>query len=70
MRSLGFPSKKIADMPPPETAYDNARAQRQRHRLGVHALLRRQPREPGPGAFPDGAFAYTFDLFGPYTVTT
>lgn len=77
MRKLGHPSATTADAPPPERAYDNA----VRRANGtdwaftlyvVDSLHDAAPatRDATPGAFPNGAFAYTFDLFGPYTVTT
>jgi hypothetical protein len=69
MKSLGFSKNTTDDTPPPETAYDNAvrRANGTDWAFTVYCV---DSLKTSSGAFPDGAFAYTFDLFGPYTVTT
>ncbi len=66
-----------ADSPPPERAYDNAvrKANGTNWAFTLYVVDSLHDdaaatHDPTPGAFPDGAFAYTFDLFGPYTVTT
>jgi hypothetical protein len=66
-----------ADSPPPERAYDNAvrRANGTDWAFTLYVVDSLHDdatatNDPTPGAFPDGAFAYTYDLFGPYTVTT
>jgi hypothetical protein len=66
-----------ADAPPPERAYDNAVRKANgtdwAFTLYVVDSLHDDAKatdDPTPGEFPDGAFAYTYSLFGPYTVTT
>ncbi len=77
MRSLGFPKNTTDDTPPPETAYDNAvrRASGADWAFTLYVVDSLHDdaaatHDPTPGEFPDGAFAYTFDLFGPYAVET
>ena len=77
MARLGFKAASSADAPPPETAYDNA-VRKANHTdwaftvYVVDSLHDDAASTHGktPGEFPDGAFAYTYDLFGPYSVTT
>jgi hypothetical protein len=74
MRQLGHPAVGAADSPPPERAYDNAVRKANgtdwAFTLYVVDSLHDGTAATTPGEFPDGAFAYTYDLFGPYTVTT
>ncbi len=69
MRALGAPSATTADSPPPETAYDNA-VRKANGTDWAFTLYCVDSLKTSTGAFPDGAFAYTFDLFGPYAVAT
>ncbi len=64
-----------ADSPPPERAYDNAVRKADGTDWAftlyvVDSLKDAKLKDKTPGEFPDGAFAYTYSLFGPYTVTT
>ena len=77
MAKLGFRASNSADSPPPETAYDNAvrKANHTDWAFTVYVVDSLHDdatatHDKTPGAFPDGVFAYTFDLFGPYSVTT
>ncbi len=77
MAKLGFKAASSADSPPPETAYDNAvrKANHTDWAFTVYVVDSLHDDAAGthnktPGEFPDGAFSYTFDLFGPYSVTT
>ena len=72
MTKLGFKAASGADSPPPETAYDNAvrKANHTDWAFTVYVVDSLNDHDKTPGAFPNGAFAYTFALFGPYTVTT
>ena len=69
MRALGVPSATAADSPPPETAYDDA-VRKANHTDWAFTLYCVDSLKESSGAFPDGAFAYVFDVFGPYAVTT
>jgi hypothetical protein len=72
MAKIGFRAASTADTPPPETAYDNAvrKANHTDWAFTVYVVDSLNDHDATPGAFPNGGFAYTFDLFGPYTVTT
>ena len=69
MRALGVPSATSADSPPPETAYDNA-VRKANGTDWAFTLYCVDSLKKSTGAFPDGTFAYTFDVFGPYAVAT
>jgi hypothetical protein len=69
MRKLGVPSATTADSPPPETAWDNA-VRKANGTDWAFTLYCVDSLKKSTGAFPDGAFAYTFDVFGPYAVAT
>jgi hypothetical protein len=69
MRALGVRSATSADSPPPETAYDNA-VRKANGTDWAFTLYCVDSLKKSTGAFPDGAFAYTFDVFGPYAVAT
>jgi hypothetical protein len=72
MAKLRFKAAGTTDSPPPETAYDNAvrKANHTDWAFTVYVVDSLNDHDKTPGAFPNGAFAYTYDLFGPYTVTT
>jgi hypothetical protein len=69
MKALGFGANTTADTPPPETKYDNA-VRTANGTDWAFTLYCVDSLATTTGTFPDGAFAYTFDVFGPYTVTT
>ena len=69
MGKLGFKHDASDDSPPPERAY----ADEVRRRNGTDwafVLYVVDSLKDADGMFPDGAVAYTADLFGPYTVLT
>ena len=71
MRHLGFPAND-SDSPPSERAYDNWL----RHQTGadwaitVYCVDSLRDEQTNWGYFKDGSVAYTYDLFGPYVVTS
>ncbi len=75
MAKLGHAAAGSADAPPPETAYDNA-VRKANHTdwaftvYVVDSLHDATLKDKTPGEFPNGSFAYTFALFGPYSVLT
>jgi hypothetical protein len=72
MAKLKYPAASSTDTPPPETAYDNAvrKANHTDWAFTIYVVDSLNDHDTTAGAFPNGPFAYTFDLFGPYTVTT
>ena len=69
MRKLGFKHDVEDDSPPPERAC----AEQVRRRNGADwafVLYVVDSLKDADGMFPDGAVAYTHDLYGPYTVVT
>jgi hypothetical protein len=69
MKGLGFNSTTSADTPPPEQRYDDA-LRKANGTDWAFTLYVVDDLNDADGMFPDGNFAYTFDLFGPYVVTT
>ena len=69
LKKLGLPVASATDSPPPETAWDNA-VRKANGTDWAFTLYCVDSLNKSTGEFPDGAFAYTFDVFGPYTVTT
>jgi hypothetical protein len=68
MKSLGYPAEPD-DVPPPEAEYDDA----VRSAAGTDwafTIYVVDSLHDSDGAFSDGLFAYTFALYGPYTVVT
>ena len=77
MKKLGHPAASATDSPPPETAYDNAvrKANHTDWAFTVYVVDSLHDdaatsHDKTPGEFPNGDFAYTFALFGPYSVLT
>ena len=77
MKKLGHPATSAADSPPPETAYDNAvrTANGTDWAFTVYVVDSlhddaKATHDKTPGMFPNKQFAYTFALFGPYSVLT
>ncbi len=70
MQALGFSNS--TDDPPPEVSYDDAvrKANGADWAFTVYVVDDNNGYPANGGAFPDGLFAYTFDLFGPYMVMT
>ena len=69
MKKLGFSHDATDDSPPPERAY----ADKVRRSVGANwafVLYVVDSLKDGDGMFPDGAVAYTNDLYGPYMVLT
>jgi hypothetical protein len=69
MKKLGFKHDAGDDSPPPERAY----ADKVRRKNGADwsfVVYVVDSLKDADGMFPDGAIAYTADLFGPYTVLT
>ena len=69
MRKLGFKHDATDDSPPPERAYADA-VRRANDADWAFVLYVVDSLKDADGMFPDGAVAYTSDLYGPYTVLT
>ena len=69
MAALHHKAASAADSPPPERAYDIA-VRKANGTDWAFTLYCVDSLNTSSGEFPDGAFAYVYDVFGPYAVTT
>ena len=69
MAALHHKAASAADSPPPERAYDIA-VRKANGTDWAFTLYCVDSLNTTSGEFPDGAFAYVYDVFGPYAVTT
>jgi hypothetical protein len=69
MRKLGFEHDAEDDLPPPERAYAD-KVRRANGADWAFVVYVVDSLKDADGMFPDGAIAYTNDLYGPYTVLT
>jgi hypothetical protein len=69
MGKLGYKHDRSDDRPPPERAYAD-RVRRYNRADWAFVVYVVDSLKDADGMFPDGAIAYTSDLYGPYTVLT